>query len=234
MPRTCAAAYKCCSPAGLSPWAESTKQIRGASPQTPDNSIAYSVSRLNSRHPAASGQGGGEAASTVLRESTPDYAKVRRIPPKALKMSAFGESPLLTAEFIESDDRDISARNFSLGQGADLRRTHVLLLEDTWTSAPLTRTLVRSPCGALEQTESSEGYQVANELTRFAIGDRDPLTFNADRSLDIYLQHTNPGPDRKIQLAAGPAGPTGDHHVPAHAAARGPRRHVEPPHVRKA
>jgi hypothetical protein len=52
-----------------------------------------------------------------------------------------------------------------------------------------------------------EGYQVANDLNRFAIGDRDPLTFNADGSLDIYIQRASPGPGRESNWLPAPAGP---------------------------
>jgi len=53
----------------------------------------------------------------------------------------------------------------------------------------------------------AEGFQVANELNRFAIGDRDALQFNADGSLDLYLQNTNPGPDKVSNWLPTPIGP---------------------------
>jgi hypothetical protein len=55
----------------------------------------------------------------------------------------------------------------------------------------------------------AEGFQAANELDRFAIGDRDPLTYNPDGSLDIYVQHANPGPDRVANWLPAPTGPVG-------------------------
>jgi hypothetical protein len=55
----------------------------------------------------------------------------------------------------------------------------------------------------------AEGYQVANEINRFAIGDRDKLAYNADGSLDLYLQHTNPGPERVANWLPAPRGPLG-------------------------
>ena len=50
-----------------------------------------------------------------------------------------------------------------------------------------------------------EGFQVANPVNRFAIGDRDALTFNADGSLDIYLQHESPGKERESNWLPAPA-----------------------------
>ena len=50
----------------------------------------------------------------------------------------------------------------------------------------------------------AEGFQVANPLNRFAIGDRDSLKFNADHSLDLYVQHQSPGPDKESNWLPAP------------------------------
>ena len=55
----------------------------------------------------------------------------------------------------------------------------------------------------------ADGFQVANELDRFAIGDRDRLTYNADGSLDLYLQHTKPGPQHEPNWLPAPLAPFG-------------------------
>ncbi len=51
----------------------------------------------------------------------------------------------------------------------------------------------------------AEGFQVANPMNRFAIGDRDVLKFNPDGSLDIYIQHSSPGPDKESNWLPSPA-----------------------------
>jgi hypothetical protein len=49
------------------------------------------------------------------------------------------------------------------------------------------------------------GFQVSNSLNRFAIGDRDQLTFNPDGSLDIFIQHEDPGADKRSNWLPAPA-----------------------------
>ena len=50
----------------------------------------------------------------------------------------------------------------------------------------------------------AEGFQVANPLNRFSIGDRDALKFNNDGSLDLYIQNENPGPDKESNWLPAP------------------------------
>lgn len=50
-----------------------------------------------------------------------------------------------------------------------------------------------------------KGFPVANPLNRFAIGDRDPLKYNADGSLDLYIQNANPGAEKESNWLPSPA-----------------------------
>jgi hypothetical protein len=53
----------------------------------------------------------------------------------------------------------------------------------------------------------TDGFQVANSLDRRALSDRDPLRYNADGSLDLYIQYATPGPEREANWLPGPSGP---------------------------
>jgi len=43
---------------------------------------------------------------------------------------------------------------------------------------------------------NDDNFLAENQINRFALGDRDALDFNADGSLDIYVQRENPGKDK--------------------------------------
>jgi len=50
----------------------------------------------------------------------------------------------------------------------------------------------------------ADGFPVANPINRHAIGDRDALKFNADGSLDLYIQHESPGKDKEANWLPAP------------------------------
>jgi hypothetical protein len=52
-----------------------------------------------------------------------------------------------------------------------------------------------------------DGYFIANPITRYAIGDRDPLKLDPDGSLDLYIQNQNPGSDRESNWLPSGDGP---------------------------
>ncbi|HTU32716.1 MAG TPA: DUF1254 domain-containing protein [Candidatus Acidoferrum sp.] len=52
-----------------------------------------------------------------------------------------------------------------------------------------------------------DGYFIANPLNRYAIGDRDPLKFIPDGSLDLYIQNASPGNDRESNWLPSGNGP---------------------------
>jgi len=51
-----------------------------------------------------------------------------------------------------------------------------------------------------------DGFPTANDLKRNAIGDRDDLQFNADGSLDLYIQHASPGAKNESNWLPAPTG----------------------------
>ncbi len=53
----------------------------------------------------------------------------------------------------------------------------------------------------------SEGFQVANTINRYAIGNRTPnLKSNKDGSLTIYIQKNPPADDKKVNWLPAPEG----------------------------
>jgi hypothetical protein len=59
-----------------------------------------------------------------------------------------------------------------------------------------------------EATPDGQYFFTDNPLNRYAIGDRTPgLAYNDDGSLDLWIGHDSPGPDRESNWLPAPAGP---------------------------
>jgi hypothetical protein len=52
----------------------------------------------------------------------------------------------------------------------------------------------------------ADGFQVANALNRFAVSSWMPFKYNADGSLDLYLQNESPGKDKEANWLPAPKG----------------------------
>lgn len=51
-----------------------------------------------------------------------------------------------------------------------------------------------------------QGYFVTNAIDRYALHNWDPVTYNADGSLDLYLQNPSPGADKEANWLPAPTG----------------------------
>jgi hypothetical protein len=134
------------------------------------------IERLVSAAAASQKPGWGAFNRTVGRYGTDYMGRA------ATARLGLGANPPEDAIYINSTADD-------LGQALDGSRRYRMHFEKTG----LPRVRAFWSITAYDQ----DGYFIANPLNRYAIGDRDPLKFNPDGSLDLYVQRENPGPEHE-------------------------------------
>ena len=90
---------------------------------------------------------------------------------------------------------------FTDGDGSPLHGEHDYRLHfDPWDLPPV---------GAFWSLTlyDTDGFQVPNRLNRYAFGDRDPLRYDADGSLNLTVQHEDPGQGLTSNWLPSPRGP---------------------------
>ena len=114
-------------------------------------------------------------------------------------------SPQLIKAYL-ANSRRLRPDRSSRGDGAALRRLLELLRKQGphAVDQPILARMKRIGLerGAAFDLSSADpavrrALAVPNPLKRFAIGDRDSFTFNADGSLEIIVAAADPGPDKK-------------------------------------
>jgi len=101
--------------------------------------------------------------------------------------------PLVVMEFTRRDAAENTPANFfaHMPQFPDDRFHGVIrpnadtLYSTAWLALSKEPVLLHVP-------DTQDGYFAANPIHRFAIGDRDPLRFNPDGSLDLFVQTDSP------------------------------------------
>jgi hypothetical protein len=63
------------------------------------------------------------------------------------------------------------------------------------------------PSGMKQIKSPGQGIFIDNAINRYAIGNRNPLKYNADSSVDLYFQHMLPGKLKDSNWLPAPAGP---------------------------
>jgi hypothetical protein len=119
----------------------------------------------------------------------------------------FGTDYLLRAAvakyglFANSPEEAVYPGTFTDSQGQNLTGTNKYVIHFDKDQTP--------PVNAFWSLTmyNNASYLADNPINRYAIGDRTPgLVYNEDGSLDIYIQHDSPGPDKESNWLPAPAG----------------------------